>query len=268
MNHAEHSTHDTLTRQHRKLTPTTTTPPTAASPRAIPLHHDTQPRQNLRATPQHPRTRAQRIHDQQRTHPRLLIQEREQNTQTGTGLLPPTPHLPLIRAPHKIFHSQQRILERRQETILAIAEHVIERAPRHPRTTSHPRHAHTPIPKLRDNLHSGAQHPRTLHLRNLNTTTPHRHRPAHHAHPPTRGIPATPPGARETDTQWACRPYVSVKARLRSRVTPRGWRSSPRARQAVALPLEGGVSRVDPAARAGALLGQEREREREMCQRC
>ena len=80
--------------------------------------------------------------------------------------------------------------------------------------------------------------------------------------------PATPPGSRQTHTQWACRPIVTVKSRVRSRVTQRGRRSSPRGGQTIPFPTRGTAARRDSAVRPGALLGQEREREREMCQRC
>jgi hypothetical protein len=87
-------------------------------------------------------------------------------------------------------------------------------------------------------------------------------------------IPATPPGARQTHSRWACRPFVTLQARLRSRVTSFGRRTSSRAWHGSfvgahglgsqeTLPAGGSETRRVSAVRPAASQGRERERERE-----
>ena len=127
------------------------------------------------------------------------------------------------------------VIEGRQKAIFAIVEQVIERASRHPRPISHPRHGHLPVPILRHDRHGRAQHPRALRLRQLHTPTPRGHprrsapttpahrpltRHRHHAIPPgpanARGNPTGPKGPK-TGRDPALRPAVSAEQRERER---------------------------------------------------
>ena len=72
------------------------------SPRTTLMNSTTQPLKNLHPTLEDPRTSSQRIDHQQRTHPRLLIQEHKQRRQPSTDFLNPGDlRLPFIRAHHK-----------------------------------------------------------------------------------------------------------------------------------------------------------------------
>ncbi len=79
-----------------------------------------------------------------------------------------------------------------------------------------------------------------------------------------RGVyTATPPGTRQTHSQWACRPTVTVKASVRPDAKLRGRRSSLLARQQLMLPREGAAARRPLAVKPEELSGPERERERD-----
>src|SRR4029077_10831920 len=119
--HAEHRTDDALPRERRDLA-------RARGPHTIRVQSRAQALQHLRATLEDPRTAAQRIDDQERGDPGLLVEEHQQLAQRRTDTLTPfaTGAPALIRAAHTLTGTPKRLLEDRQETVLAILEHVIE----------------------------------------------------------------------------------------------------------------------------------------------
>jgi hypothetical protein len=98
--------------------------------------------------------------------PRLLLKEAKERDQTRPHTLTPqnTP-----RTPHKhtLTSETQRSLKRRQKTLLAISEQVIERAPRDTRARDHVRDAHARHPPLTTLIDHPSENPRALKLGEL-----------------------------------------------------------------------------------------------------
>ncbi len=198
MQHARDRADDALPRQRRRLHH-----PRGASAAAGALVERARQRgEHLRATRQHPRPGAQRLHEQQLPQLRARVESLQQHLETSAHARLPT-LLPVIGPDHIHGEVLDRAIEHRQEAVLAVLEQVIERAPRHPRADRHPRDAHLRVAVLRDDLRRRAEHARALHLA-------HRHASLARAGPGrdqggcgAPGDHAAPPGAR----QWTPRPH-------------------------------------------------------------
>ncbi len=120
------------------------------------------------ATLKRTRTRRQTLNDQQTRRRPIAIQEPEQSRQARTH-----PDLPRTASAIRPHHDRrgvlQRLIERRQKTLLAIIKDRIERATRNTRPSNHMPNADIRGPPLRDLLHHRVQDPGTL---NLSHTTP------------------------------------------------------------------------------------------------
>ena len=231
----------TLTSQRRTIRHPTPTLNTTTL-----IHDPRQQCQHLPTTLQHLRSPTQHLHH---THPRqrrLTIQKTQDRPQTTTHTL--TPRQPTQTRSHNPRSDELHdIVEDRQQTIIAISEQVIERAPRHPRTSSDTRNRRTPITQLIHHRHSSTKQPRTLHLRHPHTRRRRRRNNLTPAH--------THPRSTTTATTHAANPR---------RTTPSGHRQPP----ATALPRKGHPN--DSASGENQLLDEgrcwgKRERERERC---
>jgi hypothetical protein len=177
------------------------------------VYDSCEPGQDLLTTLQHPRTTTQRLHHNHPRQHRLTIQKRQDHPQPLAHTLTP-PKLVEIRRRQLTLDPLNHALQRREQTILTTIEQVIERAPRHPRTTSHITHRHTRITQLIHRTQRPSQQPRTLnthHTRTRQTTTTTTTTTLRtHNRIRTPGDQATPPGARQYRSQWACRPILAV----------------------------------------------------------
>jgi Arc/MetJ-type ribon-helix-helix transcriptional regulator len=123
------------------------------------------PGQYALATLQYARAGSQRSHDQELARTTLQVKEAEQ-----TGNSRPEPHDPprsriiiLKRIPPS---SRNSIVEPRQETLFAIGEQFIERAPRHPRTGDYVCDDDVARTALSADLEQRREQTRTLNLDN------------------------------------------------------------------------------------------------------
>ena len=94
-------------------------------------HHARTPLQGNRA-------RTKRVDDRQAPQTRLIVQELQQRTQPGTHPLDPALGL-LERRGDTRRGVLDRLLERGEKTVLAVAEELIERPPRDTRAGNHMR---------------------------------------------------------------------------------------------------------------------------------
>ena len=112
------------------------------------IDHPGQALQHTRATRQHPRTRRERLDEHQTPHRRLTIQRLQQRRQRRANPRGPT-QLRLPTRARLELQPVDRVVERRQKTIFAIAEALIERAVGHPRALGDTPRRHTLIARSR-----------------------------------------------------------------------------------------------------------------------
>ncbi len=75
----------------------------------------------------------------------------------------------LVGLADKRAHVFDRLVERRQEAVLAIVEQVVEGLARDSRPADHLSDGHARVADLLDGLHGGREHPAALNLGHLST---------------------------------------------------------------------------------------------------
>src|SRR6185437_6064076 len=102
------------------------------------VHSGDEPSEDTVTQLQHASVARQGLAHQQPSEPGLLVKETQKGRQSAPDPLAPRP-LRTISREHTRGDERQGILERRKEAVVAIGEHLIERAPRHTRTRHHMR---------------------------------------------------------------------------------------------------------------------------------
>ena len=186
MDHTERRTDDTLRGQRRELAACFHT-------RAALIDSPLQNPEHLYATLKHAGARTQRLHEHEPAQSGLTVEETEQRAEARTNRCGPIA-LTLVCGYDDRHQLLDRMVKRREETIFAVREQVIERLIRNPRAARDAARCHPPVPILRDDSERRVEQPRALQLGHIHAATPGTRR-TRTAHPytPRRGHQQPPP---------------------------------------------------------------------------
>jgi hypothetical protein len=154
--HCEDTTYDTLSSHRRRtIAPLDLATPLLHSRDDLDEHAATMLK-SFRPGPEH-------IHDHQTTSSTLVLEEPQQSDEPRAHLLNPARGPPVGRKDNS-RDTSDRLLERRENTLLAICEQLIECAPRYTRASDYMSDAHASRTVLADNLDQTGENPRTLNI--------------------------------------------------------------------------------------------------------